>query len=267
MSSQAMKLMLASVAACTLVTSARAEASSPAFAVSAIKASGPASGNGMSIKFLPGGTFIARNATVRVLIKIAYNLNDEQLGGGPTWTAFKRFDIDAKPDLPVGGANLSQQESQNLNHLLLQGLLSDRFHLKLRTETRDMSLYALVVAKGGLKLKRSTSADTVAHVTARVGSIQATNATMDDIARELDDKGAHPTENHTGLDGRYDFKLEWTPAQSQGPASAASAVPDAGDPGPDLFTAVQQQLGLKLEPRKSSAAYEVIESVEQPSEN
>ncbi len=68
----------------------------PAFAVSAIKASGPASGNGMSIKFLPGGRFAARNVTLRVLVKIAYDLDDDQLSGGPAWTAFKRFDVDAK---------------------------------------------------------------------------------------------------------------------------------------------------------------------------
>jgi uncharacterized protein (TIGR03435 family) len=228
-------LVLAETAAWIIFAAVWAHAAPPVFAVSAIRPSGPASENEMSIKFLPGGTLVARNATVRVLIKIAYNLNDEQLAGGPAWTAFKRFDIDAKPDSLVVGPNLTQQESQHHNQLLLQSLLNDRFHLKLRTETKDMSLYALVVAKGGLKLQKSTSSDSVAHVTARVGSIHATNVTMDDIARELDDKGAHPTENKTGLDGRYDFKLEWTPNSSSGPAPAPPASSDAGDFGPDLF--------------------------------
>ncbi len=235
----------------------------PAFAVAAIKASGPASGTGMSIKFLPGGRLVARNATLRVLIKIAYDLNDDQLSGGPAWAPFKRFDIDAKTDSPTDGAGMTTQESQHYNQLLMRGLLDDRFHLKLRSETRDMSLYALVVAKSGLKLTKSASTDAVAHVNAHAGLIVGVNATMDDIARELSDKVSHPVENRTGLDGRYDFKVEWTPDSSLGSVGAA----DSGDSGVDLFTAVQQQLGLKLEPRKSAAAYEVIESAEVPAEN
>ena len=248
---------------------ARAETAAPSFAVAAIKPSGPDSGSGMSIKFLPGGRLVARNATLRLLIKIAYNLNDDQLGGGPAWAAFKRFDIDAKPDTPSDGGTqtMTTQESQYFNQSLMRSLLSDRFQLKLRTETRDISLYALVVAKGGLKLTRSASADTQAHVSARLGLIHGVNATMDDIARELGDKVGHPVENHTGLDVRYDFKVEWTPDASQGIAAPGPAAADSSDTGPDLFTAVQQQMGLKLEATKSRAAYEVIESAQIPAEN
>ena len=266
-----LSLAMALAAACILVGDARAQAVEPSFAVSAIRPSTPSSGSGLSIKFLPGGTLVARNATLRVLIKIAYNLNDDQLSGGPGWAAFRRFDIDAKPDMPAAGQdqNKTAQESQHENQLLMRSLLSDRFHLQLRSETRDMSIYVLVVADGGLKLKASTGSDSNAHVIARAGAIHGINASMDDIARELGDKAGHPVENRTGVGGRYDFNLEWTPDSPFGVASLASgaAPSDAGDSGPDLFTAVQQQLGLKLEARKSSAPYDVIVGVQEPTEN
>jgi uncharacterized protein (TIGR03435 family) len=266
-----LSLTVGGIVACAAAAVARAETAAPAFAVAAIKPSGPASGTGMSIKFLPGGTLVARNATVRVLIKIAYDLNDDQLSGGPAWTAFKRFDIDAKPDSPSGGdgQGMTAQQSQHYNQLLLQGLLGDRFGLKLRSETREISLYALVVQKSGAKLTRSLSADSQAHVIAHMGAIHGVTATADDIAPEVGDKVGRPVENRTGLDGRYDFKLDWTPDSSLGPAmsNTAGAASDAGDSGVDLFTAVQQQLGLKLEQRKSSAPCKVIESVEEPSQN
>jgi uncharacterized protein (TIGR03435 family) len=267
-SAEKLPLTVVLAAACILAGDARAQVAAPSFAVSAIRPSTPSSGSGLSIKFQPGGTLVARNATLRVLIKIAYNLNDDQLSGGPGWAAFRRFDIDAKPDSPAAG-NQTAEKSRSYNQLLMRSLLRDRFHLQLRPETRDMSIYALVVGNGGLKLKQSASSDAKAHVNARAGAIHGINASMDDIARELGDKAGHPVENMTGVSGRYDFDLVWTPDSPFGytAPNAGAASPDAGDSGPDLFTAVQQQLGLKLEARKSSAPYEVIESVQEPAEN
>ena len=125
-----------------------ASADSASFDVAAIKPSGPDSGNGLSVKFLPGG-FAARNASVRLLIKIAYNLNDDEVSGGPSWIGMKKFDIDAKRDTATTTGNDKLQ-----TRLMLQSLLRDRFKLKLRSETKEMATFALVVAKGGPKLKR-----------------------------------------------------------------------------------------------------------------
>ncbi|HEX9200491.1 MAG TPA: TIGR03435 family protein [Acidobacteriaceae bacterium] len=250
-----------------VICSAQPAVSAPAFAVSAIRASGPASGSGMSIKFLPGGRLVARNATLRVLIKIGYDLNDDQLDGGPTWIAFKRFDIDAKPDAGPGGDSkpMSDTETKAFNHALMQGLLKDRFDLKLRSEMKDMPIYALVVGKSGPRLTKSQGGSSGSPIKGRSGTIVGAGAAMDDLARELEENVHRPVPNLTGLDGRYDFKLEWTPDSAVAPA--ASPATDASDLGPNLFTAVQQQLGLKLEARKKSAPYKVVESVQLPSEN
>ena len=241
----------------------------PAFAVSAIKVSGPASGNGRSVKFLPGGRFSARNVTLRILIKIAYDLNDDQLAGGPAWTAFKGFDVDAKPDTPASDGNMTALERQQYRQALLQGLLRERFQLKLRSDTKDMTVYVLDVGRGGPKLKDSQAAPAgspINPIRGGSGSLAATGASMADLANELNETVGHPVEDLTGLKGRYDFKLEWTP-DSSAVATGPAAASGAGDTGPDLFTAIQQQLGLKLEARKRMAAYEAIESVQLPQEN
>ena len=242
----------------------------PAFAVSAIKTSGPASGNGMSIKFLPGGRFAARNVTLRVLIKIAYDLDDVQLSGGPTWTAFKRFDVDAKPDTPAADQNMTEIERRQYRQTLLQGMLQERFQLKLHSEMKEVQIFALEVGKGGPKLKTSQATPTGPPIKVGPGSLIGTAASMDDLANELKERvGGHPVEDMTGLQGRYDFKLEWTPDSSIAAAGGnpSSTTADLAVTGPDLFTAIQQQMGLKLEARKRAAPYEAIESVQLPQEN
>jgi uncharacterized protein (TIGR03435 family) len=237
----------------------------PAFAASVIKPSGPASGNGLSVKFLPGGRFVARNANVRLLIKIAYNLNDDEVTGGPAWIGLKHFDIDATTD----AADSSGVVDKERNHLLLQGLLRDRFQLRLRSEMRQMSTYALVVAKGGPKMTQSATRDGDGHIRGGLGHITAANASLDQLAAAVEDWVGHPVKNLTGLDGKYDFKLEWTPDQAMAPSGAGGgAATDQSDySGPTIFTAVQQQLGLSLEARKTDSLCEVVESVELPSEN
>jgi uncharacterized protein (TIGR03435 family) len=238
----------------------------PAFAASVIKPSGPASGNGLSVKFLPGGRLVARNANVRLLIKIAYNLNDDEVTGGPAWIGLKHFDIDATTDAAVDSSGMVDKER---NHLLLQGLLQDRFQLRLRSEMRQMSTYALVVAKGGPKMTLSATQDGDAHILGGLGHITAANASLDQLAAAVEDWVGHPVKNLTGLDGKYDFKLEWTPDQAMvaGGAGGGAATDPADYSGPTIFTAVQQQLGLSLEARKTDSLCEVVESVELPSEN
>jgi uncharacterized protein (TIGR03435 family) len=230
------------------------------FAVSSVRESG--ADTGREIRFLPGGTFVARGANLRLLIKIAYNLNDDQVVGGPSWTGMKHFDIEAKPDPAADPAGRTESE---LNHLRLQALLRDRFQLKLRSATKEMSTFALVVAKGGPKLKTSQSTDTQPHFQGQSGRMLAQNATIDNLAAALQDWVGHPVLNLTGLPGRYDLKLEWTPDQS--PSQPSSQTTPIYDAGPTIFTALKQQLGLSLESRKRPAQCQVLENVALPTEN
>jgi bla regulator protein blaR1 len=260
-------VMSALMAVCAPVAlgQAPAPADSASFEVAVIKPSGHDSGNGLSVKFLPGGGFAARNASVRLLIKIAYVLNDDEVSGGPSWIDLKKFDIDAKPD-----AAAASRTDKAHTRLMLQSLLRDRFKLNLRREMKEMPTFALVVAKGGPKLKKSMASDGDVHFQGGLGRITASNATLDQLAAAVEDWVMHPVENMTGLDGRYDFKLEWTPDQATAPSPANGAgnqPPTLDDSGPTIFTAVQQQLGLSLQSRKIQAPCEVVESVELPSEN
>lgn len=231
------------------------------FAVSAIKPSGAQSGQGLSVKFEPGGRFVARNANVRLLIKIAYNLNDDEVSGGPSWIGLTKFDIDAAPD-PALESTGNGDADRARNRRMLQGLLRDRFQLKLRPEMKEMQTYALVVAKGGPKLSKSAGTEGDTHFRGGVGTITGVAVSMDQLAAGVEDWVGHPVKNMTGLEGRYDLKLEWTPDQA---SAANDAV--AADSGPTIFTALHQQLGLSLEGRKIQAPCEFVESVAAPSEN
>jgi uncharacterized protein (TIGR03435 family) len=234
---------------------------SPTFAVSVVKPSG--SDSVRSIKFSPGGRLTARYATVRLLIKIAYDLNDDELTGGPAWIGSKRFDIDATPDAPDGAV-----VDQLRNRQRLQGLLADRFQLDLRSEMRMMSTYALVVAKSGPKLKKSQAPDEPTQFHANAGEVLLTNATLDQFANAVSDWVRQPVLNQTGLDGKYDLRLEWTPDQPVATADSTGAPPDQpANAGPTIFTALQQQLGLSLQSRKNQALCKVVNRVQLPSEN
>jgi uncharacterized protein (TIGR03435 family) len=246
---------------------ASAGGSGETFAVAAIRQSGPDAVR--EIKFLPGGHFVARNATVRLLIKIAYSLNDDEVSGGPGWIGMTHFDIDAKAD--ALGASDSNDPTGILRNrqLLLQNLLRDRFQLKLRAEMKDMATFALVPAKSGPKLKPSVAQDGGSRFQGNVGTMVATNANMDQLANALSDWVGHPVKNMTGIGGKYDLRLEWTPDQPTQPQgdSAGAQASSAYSAGPTIFTALQQQLGLSLQSRKSSALCEVVESVQLPSGN
>lgn len=242
-------------------TPTTASAEQPAFAVSVVKASGPDSVR--NIKFLPGGRFIARGANLRLLIKIAYDLNDDELSGGPSWIGLDRFDIDATPDAPDGDSVNTMR-----TRLRLQSMLADRFQLQLRDEMKVMPTYALVVAKNGPRLKKSLTPDAPAQFHGNMGELMLTNATMDQLANAVSDWVGHPVLNQTALDGKYDLRLQWTPDQSATPApspDAAASLP--ADSGPTIFTALQQQLGLSLQSRKNQALCKVVERVQLPSEN
>lgn len=239
-----------------------AAGASPSFEVATIKPSNPA----VQSKFITmkGRQVIVVNNTVTELIAFSYGIHPHQILGAPAWMESEHYDIDGQPDAP-GQPSLAQVE------VMLQKLLVDRFQLKFHRDQKELSMYTLTVAKNGHKLTPSSSDPHAAPrlAFAKLGLLPAGNASMDEFVGQLQavvlDK---PVLNRTGLAGRWDFTLRWTPDATQfigfGGGTAPSPDPDAP---PDLFTAVQQQLGLKLDSTRAPADVFIIDSVAKPSQN
>jgi uncharacterized protein (TIGR03435 family) len=232
----------------------------------------------------PPDGFSASNATARFLIANAYDVKEDQVSGGPAWVTSIGYDVEAK----VTGTDPSDphQLTKAQRSQMLQSLLADRFQLTLHTETKEGSIYELTLAKGGSKLQQSKPADTAA--TAPPGTIvQGPNGpprggmmrmggpgqlsgqamTMTQLAAILSQQLHRPVVDKTGLTGAYDLTLHWTPDNAPPPPPPPGAEASADSPGPSLFTAVQEQLGLKLESTKGPIQTLVIDHIEQPAPN
>jgi bla regulator protein blaR1 len=263
------------------------------FEVASIKPTGPVVTQ-ITIARQPGGRFIAQGFSVRMLMARAYSVTDSRIFGGPAWLQSDRFNIEAKAaarDLSPDG-NIAADQLP----LMLQGLLEDRFKLKVHRETREVPVYELVVAKGGSKLKLSDDQTPPAPlpppvlglpvqrgaVPGPVGRIRGsqgrgngtaygsaapltvlTNTLSQFLGRTVNDK--------TGLTGLFDFDLKWTPGAEQVPGAFGPndlpPPPPADASSPSIFTALQEQLGLRLESAKGSVDAIVVDSAEKPSEN
>jgi len=258
----------------------------PSFEVASIKPSNSSDGRIM-FRNTPGGRFSTQGTPLRLLIGDAYRVRDSQISGGPSWINTERWDIEAKAE---SGAGLSPGQIQ----LMLQSLLAERFQLKLHTETRELPIYELMVAKNGPKLKsvpppeRPTPGAALpppvpggplppgAFKIGR-GEIEAASATLANLIQALSQQLGRTIIDKTGLTGNFDIKRNWTPDPGQtlgGPFGSVPVPvgPDVGPPpadpnGPSLFTAIQEQLGLRLESTKGPVEVLVIDSVERPSEN
>ncbi|MGH9647775.1 MAG: TIGR03435 family protein [Bryobacteraceae bacterium] len=237
----------------------------PAFEVATIRPSDPASPG--QIITLRGAEVITTNVTVHALINLAYWLHPKQLTGGPAWTESDKFDVAGKPDAP-GQPNVDQMK------MMIQKLLADRFQLKVHFEKRDLPVYAIMIAKSGVKLIKSQDDPNgiPAWGFGRTPSgtrIIFRNAPLSQVTAVLQNSMDKPVVDQSGLSGRYDFTVTFTPDPAQaaligGPAPPAADNPDAAS---DLFTAFQQQLGLKLESTKAPVDVMVIDKVEKPSQN
>jgi uncharacterized protein (TIGR03435 family) len=188
----------------------------------------------------------------------AYHLNASyQISAGPSWmdSDSDRFDI-------VANAPGESAPTGDDVRRMLQSLLADRFQLKLHRETQERPVYALVVAKNGPKLKES-GPDKEFSTTVRgsqTAQLTMTKATMEQLAIQLSGSGLdRPVLDKTGLAGHYDIALNWIPEYAGPPASDSNSV--------NVFTAVQEQLGLRLEPQKAPVEILVIDHAEKPSEN
>lgn len=210
-----------------------------------------------------GRRFTTHNTTLSALILMAYGVDRRQLVGGPAWVTADEYDIDA-----VAGEDVNFRDDLPA---MLQKLLADRFQLAFHREQREMSSYELVVAKGGPKLKASDPnvppngagcqhpgacsfrGEPLAHFARWMGFV-----VMD-----------RPVVDKTNLTGTFDFTLTWTPDETQFASFGIHMPPTVDNPNapPELFTAIQEQLGLRLEAQKVPTEVLVIDRVERPSEN
>lgn len=236
---------------------ARTEA--PAYEVVSVKLSQPGCG-GMSIGG-NGSRFTARCITVWGLLYNAYavrSLHDEP-PGLPGWADSAPFDIDAKADDDTAAARekLSDKQRGELSKQMLQALLADRFKLRVHYEIRIQSIYQLVIAKSGPRLKQWPTERKPLGTSWGGNQIAVKGGGIDQLAMCLSDELSRKVVDKTGLIANYDIDLKWTPDDQQG-------TPDAG---PTLYTALEEQLGLKLVPAKGPVDTLVVDHVEKPSEN
>jgi len=263
----------------------------PSFEVATIK---PASSQARPSSTSPAEAQIF-NVSVRNIIEQAYgipwtNAENERVLGGPAWIDSNHYDIVARipADLAQVQQKLSRDEQKRQISLMLQSLLAERFHLKIHFETKALTVYALVVAKPNANLVESkdqsqsstqesavpirlpSKPEDVRHgvlvlYTGQAALMTARRASMDDVARWFagySEVGGRPVVNQTGLKGLYDFTLRWT-RQSLGGSTS-----DAGDSdAPPLFSALPDQLGLRLKTAKAAVEVIVVDHTDLPTDN
>ena len=242
-------------------------AQSTGFEVASIKPTLPGTG-GRWIRMQSTHEFAAKNHAVRTLIAAAYNLSPKAISGGPAWVDSDHYDIVARTPNEVR-PSLDEQMA------MLRKLLADRFQLTFHREPKELRVYALTVAKGGPKLKESTVAADASPegppplifvVSPELVRLPGRSATMAELAWVMQRAALdYPVLDKTGLSGRYDFDLEFTPNENVFGGVLGRGVDDAAKP--ELFAAITQQLGLRLEATRGTVETLVIDRVERPSEN
>ena len=274
---------------------ADAKADLPKYEVATIK---PSTGvdNRFRLIMTPDGISL-EGVPIQLLLQQAFGVENDRIMGAPGWVESKRYSIEAKVS-PEDAPKLEKLKMEQRNAMILP-LLEERFNLKYHHETRELPTYALVIAKGGPKLKESTVSvgpapgpgpavpdtkmltgppkDAIGNrgmIRMNPGGIEAQGGSTDFLAHALSRIVGRTVVNKTGLNGNYDFSLNWTPDEGMrrdpagrlenGPPKS-EAPPDAG--GPSIFTALEEQLGLKLESQKGTVDVIVIDHIDQPSEN
>ncbi len=210
-----------------------------------------------SVKITPGGIFAispvgqerfsVRNVSLLLLIGMAFGVSDSQILGGPGWRESEHYEVTAKAE---PGIALTWEQLRPR----LQELLERRFKLAVHREVKDVPAYALVIGKQGHKLKRSV-VDSSTFAAILAGGLRAESVSMDSFAAMLGRVAGRPVANETGLSGNYEIALDYAPEASTDPAL------------PSIFTALQEQLGLTLEPKKVAQEMIVIDHVEHPTED
>ena len=222
------------------------------------------------------------NITLKLLLRYAYNLTtDEQISGLPGWAENDHWDIEAKLDAETVAAQkkMSKEESAEQRRQMMQMMLADRFKLKVHHDQKELTVYNLVVAKGGTKLKENEAEPVAAEglptrtgkagsgiMRLEMGKLTATGVPISNLASFLAQTVHKQVMDKTGLTGKYDITLQWTPDDM--PAGAAAhAATGIDNNAPSIYTALQEQLGLKLDSVKGPVDTIVVDHIEVASEN
>jgi uncharacterized protein (TIGR03435 family) len=252
-------------------TASRAQETDPKlrFEVSSIKPTKNPGGRG-GMQVLPGGGLRMDGVTLLSLIAFAYDVREGQITGAPKWAGEEAFNVLAKPEHPTAADDAAPTSGPgnvawDRVRVRTRNMLVERFHLETHTTAKETSGYALVVAKGGTKLVQSTSQGPP-RTMRNIRQIDARNGTMNMLAAVLTGYMGSPVEDRTKLTGSYDYKLEYAPDPG---ATHMPEAPHESNPaeGPSLLTALQEQLGLKMESARVATRTIVIDKVEKLSAN
>ena len=268
----------------------------PSFEVASVKPSATAASNGR-IGQAPGGRLVADNASLTFLIRIAYRVRDFQIIGGPGWMATDRWDVEAKAEersvAPPAGQDPNAISGMDLR---LQSLLEDRFQLKLHHETRELPLYILTVVKSGPRMRagdrQAPFPDQAPPPAApspvgtdgglppgffriQPGMVVGNALSLPQIVYVISQLVGRTVTDKTDLNGNFDVRLQFDPQSAAGNRAGPGGVsgPAVGPAGasdptwPSIFTAIQEQLGLKLESTRGPVDVLVVDSVQKPTEN
>lgn len=237
----------------------------PEFDVATVKLSNP---NMPGRQFMANGhEFLTINTTLDDLITFAYGIHVRQIVGAPAWAASVKYDLDGK----YAGQN---QPDDRQWKMMIQGLLQDRFNLTFHHAANEVPVYELTVARNGPRLTQSKAEpNSLPGMGFRgFGNMPVSNATMADFAAMLQGSVLdRPVLDRTGLRERFDFVLKWTPDDSQFIGMRLPGMPTLGndsvDAPPNIFTAMQEQLGLKLQAAKAPVSVMVIDHLDKPAPN
>lgn len=266
-------------------------APAPVFDVASIKPDKSAGMGGrvmFGMRWSPDG-LTTTGTTLQALIRLAYRVQEpSQIIGGPSWIKTERYDIQAKVDESVADelGRLTPEQGKPVREHMLQVLLADRFKLTVHHETKELPVYALVIAKNGLKIREAKPDENYSngikgadgHASGKssieFGRGQLTGqgvpiASLAQLLSQQPELDGRVVLDRSGLTGNYNFTLHWTPenAMLNGSMPGSDNNASSSDSGPSLFTAIQEQLGLKIESTRGPVDALVIDHIEHPSEN
>jgi uncharacterized protein (TIGR03435 family) len=260
----------------------------PVYEVTSLEPSRPGSG---VVRFLLTREGVsATGVTLQSLIQESYGVGDPQISGAPDWVSSEKYDIEAKVDgSAVDELQKLSPDQRNLEQRrMLQSLLADRFKLTLHRETKVLPAYALVIAENGPKLQESKPGETYPNgftspdrggagmmkitMDGKMGQLAGQGVSVTSLAQALSQRLGRNVLDKTGLRGNYDFTLQWPTTEGLVPAVKATEdgqqrTDSSPSPGPTIFTAIQEQLGVQLQSQKTPVEILVIDHADPPSEN
>lgn len=251
----AASLVIAVVTGCEMRGQSQPSMAPSAFEVASVKPTGRPPSSSSTGWTVSHGTFTAHDAWVRAMVAVAYGVHAAQVHGGPAWIDTEQYDVIAK----AGSTDVSLDQMRPM----LRTLLAERFKLVAHHETQEGHIYALIVGNSGSKMQEARDAEKTYVSAVGKGHLICTRMNMLGLVITLSNMLGTPVIDKTGLTGFYEFSLEWTDPLSR-PANGSAQPLDAP---PDIFAAVQDQLGLKLEARKGPVEIVVIDHIEKASEN